>query len=329
MQRIMTGMFANADSLWFVFLFYFYQSPKVLGFVMPFGVLAGAVLTGLSFASSNEWTSFRASGLSMRRASLSFLCGGIIWAIALALISETAAPVAAKRSHEIKRVKLEKRATAKRSTLQRWFRGAKSIAQIERYSATSKKVFGVQLERLDSSFKPFEVVLAETASPISGNLWRLSEVSLTTISGNDQTKKTMENLEIELPFKESQLVIDRKRESEYSIFELAHMVDERKLAGAEVTIPSFEMNSKIVLILFTILLPFCALRFAYSSERSPSHMGAVVSVFLVAGVYWVSLSVVRAFVLQTKLAPTLAGLPFVLAVVYILWDYRRAASAKH
>ncbi len=325
----MTGMFVNADSVYYVLLYYFYETPKLLSFAIPFGVLAGSVLTGLSFASTNEWTSARAAGYSMKAACVPLFMGGLCWAILSGVVSETAAPRAAIKSHEVRSIRLEKKSTAKRSTLQKWFRGPSSIAQIGRYNATARRVSGLRLEKLDSNFRPFEVISAETATPVDSNLWLLQGVQWTKISGQQQNKVDLPRMEIQLPFRESQLVTDRKRESEYSVGELSEIIAQRKFAGAEIVKPRFEMHSKIALILFTVLLPLGALRFAYAGERSSSQMGAVVRVFLVAGVYWVALSIIRAFVLQTKVLPVAAWLPFLLAAMYLAWDYRGAATKSH
>jgi len=75
-------------------------------------------------------------------------------------------------------------------------------------------------------------------------------------------------------------------------------------------------------------MPLFTLRFIYASERSTSNMGGVVRVLLVAVIYWVSLGIVRAFVLQTKTIPDLAWVPCILAAVYLLWDHLAAARSR-
>ena len=321
-------MFANADSPYFVMLYYFYAAPKILSFVLPIGILIGSALTGISFAVSNEWTSAQALGFSSRKFCTPFLLGGLIWAGLSAVLSETVAPDAARKSHEVRRLRFEKKTSAKRSTVQRWFRGPMGIAQIGRYDTVNKQVVGLQFELLNAEFKPIEIITAKTALALDGNKWLLRGVQRTQLGKPTQTKDSLPRLEAHLPFVESQLVTDRKRESEYSIGELSSIIAQRENAGAEVLKPKFEVHSKIALLFFTLLLPLTGLRFAFLSERSSSYIGPVSRVFVVAAVYWVSLSIVRAFVLEAKVFPGLAWLPAALALIYLGWDYIGAARKQ-
>lgn len=314
------GLLRTGESVGLMLRYYPYFVPGVLYIVLPIACLVGAIVTFTLLARSGELTAIKASGISMRRTTVSVLVLTAVASVGLFLVQDRIAPGANQKAQEIKdRILGRAPRTHGMPAMGRWgFGPGGRLYHYRLFDRDRAEFQGLSVFTLDREApRILDHRFAERAR-WRGGQWELERgwyrtfpadgsIAGVTLERFERTTEIALDSPDEFVSKEHRLRAPAGDLSEQmSSRELRVQIAELEESGYDATQLRVALHGKLAQSFTPLVMVLLGLPFAFKVGRRGSLYGVGVALLLVL-VYWAVLAIFNALGLETLLEPWIAA----------------------
>jgi LPS export ABC transporter permease LptG/LPS export ABC transporter permease LptF len=342
LQDLMDSVLRTGQPVGLVLSYYQYFAPGVLPIVLPISCLVGAIVTFTLLARTSELVAIKASGVSMRRATLpvllltTFLCG------LLFLVQDRIAPASNRKAQETRDLIMKRAPRTHRVTATgAWTFGSQgsTLYHYRLYDPDSEEFQGLSALTLDRErWRIVEHRFAERARWRDGR-WELKDgwtralpllpagepLDPGSVASPFEEVSGPQDVALDLPrhiVREKLRLRSGSEESDdKSLAELREQIAVLSNSGYDITSLLVAYHGRFAHSASPLVMVLLGLPFAFRVGRRGSLYGIGVALLLVL-VYWATFAIFRGLGLETLFPPYVAAwapnLLFGLLGIYLL-----------
>jgi LPS export ABC transporter permease LptG/LPS export ABC transporter permease LptF len=294
-----------------------YFAPGKLGLILPVSCLVAAVVAFTVLGRAGELTALKASGISMRRATVPVLALTLLFCVASFFVEDRLAPITNQKAREVRdRLQGKPPRTYGMPAGGRWTFGTSGRLYNYRLYDPDRKVFqGLSVFTLDRDAPRIVEHRFAALAKWNGTAWVLEKGWRRTFGADNSVVAFESGKSSELAALDAPENFDRREETftiggdlaeQLSITELNDQIGTLENSGYDTTRLRVAFQSKMSQPLTPLVMVLLGLPFAFQIGRRGSLYGIGVALLLVI-VYWATYAVFNALGYETVLPPLLAA----------------------
>jgi lipopolysaccharide export system permease protein len=268
-------------------LYFLLRIPFVIGMLLPMTLFL-SVLVALGLMNKrNELLAMRVGGVSMIFFLRSILLLGVLFALMLFIVSDILVPISLSRANQIysREVKKEEVVTSREKNI--WIKGNRSIAHIQYYNTSARKISGITLYFFDERFRLVRQIDAASATFRDGK-WIFDDLLEQTLSSEGGEYNTVFPPQQTLPMEilPEDLARAAKKSEEMNLPELREYIRTVEKEGYDAIRYRVDLHAKIAFPFVCIILCLLALGIG-TKPNFKDHLFVVIAIGVgTAFLYW-------------------------------------------